>query len=526
MNRSGFFILLLIACICQAGHTIARPGAGDTLQTIAYTYQDSIDLRHPWYQSGNAAALSAYPLGRKQLIYAAGHLEQGDFRRPQQGREQQQLTVFSEGYQPYRNAVFYGKFRYRQQTGQEVRWTSILNPFRGTPYILADSIGGRWKKQLFELQAKAAAPLNAARSMHAALDLSYQTSTGARQNDPRPLSYVNELTVKPAIFWRFHPGHQAGAYLTYGHFQEEIGVEIRRNNFNYGLYKLKGLGVHDAPLTTSSGLSRKYNGHRKGAALQYGWTMPAFELLAEAAYYDYTERVTDNVTRPMQSGIYREQTALAAITVSWSRNYEQQLRAELHYRPGEGTEIHQVPDPSNSFGYITVLEGVFYEATNTGGRISYLISGRHTPEGSLWLIRTSAALARMDKAYVEAARPVSQQIDRVSIDASGEIGLRPRWRIGIKAAYQHVPAAALSPVAAPSLLKVYQELTIPDHAYLSSNHLYADASVRYLFRNHQANRSRFFIKGGGSMIRQLHTEYPRQTGQYRYGATAGIGILY
>src|SRR5690606_23474249 len=159
-------------------------------------------------------------------------------------------------------------------------------------------------------------------------------------------------------------------------------------------------------------------------------------------------------------------------------------------------------DPSNSFGYITVLEGIFYEATHTGGRVSYLISGGNTPEGSSWLIRASAALGRTDQAYLETARPVSQQIDRIDLGVSGEIRLHPRWRVWIKAAYLHVPAATLSPVAAPSLLKVYQELTVPDFAYLSSNHLYADGSVRYLFGNRQANRARLFISGNGGIIRQ------------------------
>lgn len=299
-------IRIILFCCALPLVVFSQRQPADTAHSPHIISPQQIPLLRPWLHTQNAAGLQLSNVPTAGYTAFGALLENGDFKKSQQAADDRQFGFHSSRYQRLKKGVIYGSFNYIQQWSNQVNWSDVLDPYRGTPYIIADSIGGNWKKQRYDLELKAAtAPLLGERMVLGA-GIKYSVFTGARQNDPRPLNNAGELTLTPSLVYRLGKNQQLGINGVYGFYKEDISFELKNTNVTHSLYKLLGLGqVTSPPSILATAASRYYKGKKYGAALQYNIGSENWQWLTEAAYTTYTEQVTDGSGIPLLSGTYK-----------------------------------------------------------------------------------------------------------------------------------------------------------------------------------------------------------------------------
>ncbi len=520
MRRAVFLIVMIfLGCIHP---TAAQEKAADSLTADAAQW-DLLARQYPWLQTSNAAAVNQLDRLAYGRTYAGYAYTGGGYHRPQEASTDKQLQFRSERYQPLGKAGFYGLFEYRQDWANNIQWSDVLDPFRGSPYLLADSVGGDWKKQFFHLEAKAATAPLANGKLTPGLGISYQANTGARQNDPRPLSYVNQLDLSPSAIYQINSRQQAGLSGHYGYFKEDIDIELRRNDRIYGIYKLKGLGMHNTPEPTSSGASRGYSGRSWGGEAQYRLEASSgAAFLSSLSYGTYLENTRDGITSPRNGGQYKRQSIQFNNSLQWGQRYLQQFRAALQYEKGTGREYHQEYDnPSSS--YQTIFQAIFYRSELRTGTLAYQI---YQPYGSRrlhWLAEAKVTYTGLSNDYL-LSQPGSQQADLLEYQLSGKWHPGRQWQVSAGAGYRQCLRQSLS--SSGGSPEVANGLLYPDHDYLSSQGWQAQAGLRYQFWMPRAKNTAFFIEGLG-IFRQRTDQvlYPGY-GNSRQYLSFSIGVYY
>lgn len=523
-------IQLLICGLVQSQSAMES----DTVTDLSLKWQN-LTLRNPWLLTPNAAGLKDGVVPAIGSTYIGTHQEQGDFKRPQQALTKQSYLFHSERYQPVKNGVFYGSFRFEQQKEEAVHWNDVMDPYRGTPYVLADSLGGDWKKQVFQLNLKAASAKIANR-LSLGAGVVYNLSTGARQNDPRPLNYVNELDFKPALLFEISGIHAAGLTGTYGFYKEEVSLLNNKSELLQKVFKLKGLAVHDAPSLFSSSFTRLYDGTKKGAELQYAFTKSGdqnFKWLSSFGFQDYTEDVRDGVTKPTNGGRYKQTTYhLTSIMTRSNDAFIQQLQFSFLKMNGKGREYHQTYDPVSTL-WLTTFDAIFYTRSSTTANVAWELARAAKHDGFKWKTRASAGYNKLDAAYLYSF-PVSQNLEtgNVNLGAWRTWSFKSRNNLLLSAEGTYV--FPLSNVLRYTDGNGYtnqsiKEILVPDHAYLASKAIKAGLSIQYTFGSNKPDaqfHNQFYVKGAGEIARPLNGEVIPGPNGNRKNFALTIGAFY
>ncbi|SEW43198.1 hypothetical protein SAMN04488122_3187 [Chitinophaga arvensicola] len=457
---------------------------------------EQVPLLRPWLQTQNAAGLQWSDVPAAGYTAFGTQQENGDFKKSQQPESDRQLLFHSSRYQPLKKGVLYGSFNYIQQWSGQVHWSDVLNPYRGTPYIMADSIGGDWKKQRYDLELKAATARLANNKLVLGAGVRYSVYTGARQNDPRPLNNAGELTLTPSLVYQLGKRQQIGLSGLYGFYKEDISFELKNTNVTHSLYKLLGLGqVSSPPSILAVSASRYYNGKKYGGALQYSISGQHWQWLTEASYASYTEKVTDGSGIPLLSGTWKKKDyQLRSVWQYTAADYAHRITAVYKMNDGSGIESHQ--KLVDGF-WQTILEATFYTATQSTGRLEYLLMKQRTKDQYAWYAKAGITWSDTENKYLV---PVSrQQYSSLRYDITAARNWSLGTYSGIEAQVQAAYRTNLNAYLNYSLMTnssniVAQQVLYPDHDYYTANAVEAGASVQYHFSWKEAAAARFFLR--------------------------------
>lgn len=463
-----------------------------------------VTLLRPWLQTQNASGLKLSDIPVAGYTYLGGRMEDGTFKKSQQPETDQQLLFHSSRYQPLKGGVIYGSFNYTQQNSRNVYWNDLLDPYRGTPYNIVDSIGGNWKKQQFDMEVKAATGLLAHDKLILGAGLKYSVGTGARQNDPRPLNNAGDFHIRPSLIYLLGKRHQVGINGLYGFFNESVSFEVKNLMYNHNLYKLLGLGQYASPPTILSGnASRNYNAKRYGGALQYNYQGNKWQWLTEVAYTNYVENVTDGSGLPLAGGTYKRQEYGGSSTWQYTPgNYAHQVRLQYKMIDGSGIESHQ--KMIDGF-WQTILEAKFYTASESAARLEYMLVKNRSQSQYTWYAKASISWNDVENKYLI---PYSRQhFSNIRYDVTGAY----TWSLGkysgleaqIYGAYQTNMDAYLNYVLMTTGTNIVaQKVLYPDHDYSTANAVTAGAGIQYHFSWKEAAAARFFIKLNAATIQR------------------------
>ncbi|MBQ4279596.1 MAG: hypothetical protein IJC16_06560 [Rikenellaceae bacterium] len=316
---------------------VARTALKLTPLDVAYFKETAYTLA-----AGNASALV---LGR-QVAYSDLSLglgiENGSFHRPQQAAHIFNYGLDAEGAMTLGKLYVSGGFRFLQSKEDDVKFNSILDPYRGTPYIIADSTGGDWTKQAYDLWAQGTSPLIAdvvAFGLRAGINV----NRGAKKIDPRPQSNSNAISVSPSVTLRYRAHALSGDY-TYRRFRENTNLMLYNSSEAQKIYLLKGMGQYIYDIFSANERERQYKGDGHTAGVEYHFDMRRFHLLVRGTYENYVEEASDiENNKPRKRGRIYENNYGARLVASYTGDrLTHQLEAEYRDDERSGREIIQV----------------------------------------------------------------------------------------------------------------------------------------------------------------------------------------
>lgn len=310
---------------------------------------------HLWFQTNNAAGLT--PGGRLDFseLYLGAFVENGKYHRPQQSDKSTDYLFSAKGGLSIGQIYLTGNFNFKQAFDDGMEYTSVLNPYRGTPYIIADSTGGDWRRQAYDMSVRAASPVwfNCL-SVGIGIDLAVER--GAKKTDPRPQGNSNQLNVYPSFAFLFGE-HSFGGVYKYRRFREDTDLMLYNAGEHQKLYLLRGLGQYFFETFNTTQRQRNYTGSGNGGSLQYAYKGERFSAFLSGNYAIYREDTDDidqDRNRPKRIGKLDETEFSGSLNLSLKTSgLLHKLDVQYSSTERKGTEIGQRFAQTD---YITVSE--------------------------------------------------------------------------------------------------------------------------------------------------------------------------
>lgn len=241
--------------------------------------------------------------------------------------------VSVEGFKQVGQIHFFGGFSYGISTLNGQKWNNVLMPSSGNPYLLADSIGGDYNNELFDIRGAMASSLNDRLTWGIAA--SYKGGSSSDENDPRALIDAVRYSIRPGILYRFSRW-SLGADIGMEGYAEKIGMESYHGTSNFVFFQFQGLGNYFPDSGNSH--SRRYKGRAAGGNIQFGWEERNRENIFQLGYKHNEEESEDGSTSaPFKSGDYKENRFSISNLFSLKRNDITQIaKLSFDYIPSKG----------------------------------------------------------------------------------------------------------------------------------------------------------------------------------------------
>lgn len=519
------FILIVSVFSCSSLRAQQTPL--DT-NTVLPHYALLLPYQAAWKNSNNAAGLFRDSLLLYGKIALSYQNTSGKYKLAQQAKNSQQVNFETERYLKLGKGLFYGRFSYTQQWEKEVRLTDVLDPYRGTPYLWADSIGGDWKKQLYALQLKASTPALLNGKLHLGLSADLNVATGARQNDPRPLSTNNQIKIYPAMVWNIAAHHSLGLNAIYERYREDISLETKNTDYNHRLYRFLGLGQLELPTTFTSSASRVYQGSQLGGNIQYQFKRNNIDWLSNLGYKSGDEQVAEGSSIPRKSGTWKQASYFISSQLNLkSEKYQHRLALDLKRVQDTGVEFHEIYNATTKT-WQTILEADFYLANTDHAQLAYTFIKKRSAFDFSWLAEGGINYLALDKNYV---LPLSiQQISNAEIWVRGlknlplganslHVGARFGYTKNLSQSLHFIPITADRTLAA-------REVLYPDYGYLGTDFFSANANIQYNFKLKNAKGTSFFAKADYTLQQNTNAPIYGDAKGQRHFLNISLGAFY
>lgn len=294
------------------------------------------------FDRSDASALALGQWKSYSNIYVGINYKDGTFHRPQQSSSATDYLFSAEGALKMGEYRIAGGFALEQSYNKNVRFNSIIDPYRGTPYILADSTGGNWQKQSYALWAKGASPFFY-NLVSVGLDLQLNVDRGSKKIDPRPQSNVNSISVAPSVTLKQND-FSLGAYIRYRRFRENSNLILYNTSEPQKIYMLKGMGQYVYDIFSNNERERKYQGDGLGYGLTFGVNKEHTSMDVYMDYANYTEDAMDiESNKPRERGRLYETRYTGGTHINiYSERAKHLIAASYFWQERSGREIIQI----------------------------------------------------------------------------------------------------------------------------------------------------------------------------------------
>lgn len=378
-----------------------------------------------WINTLNSAGLNLSDIFCYTDVNVGYTYTKGGFRRQQEGNKNDGFLFNAEGTTTLKGAYLWGKFSIETEKKRNARFNaSIIDPFRGMPYIIADDRSSDWRLQYYCLETRISTP-KLLDKLYAGTGISYRVSTGAKQLDPRPQNRYYALEITPSIVWTVNDRHNLGATGYYKNMHETSDIEFKNSYQDATFYYLEGLGAFTQ--TTGTGRHRDYRGNAFGGELQYSIQSERFDFLLSAGYiYDY-ENVIDRTQKIINDAKTVSDNYSGQMTLVFKgEKYRHLLLANASYQNINGIFYDKVKDPDDP----TVGQIILYEKTRSKFKTTRLNVEYDTyklrPEGYSWCAGAKINYLILQDEYLLPQPGVAssfQNIHRYDFDIHGKYNI-------------------------------------------------------------------------------------------------------
>ncbi len=301
----------------------------------------NFSLSSPTFSS---SAFEARPEWSEVGLYT--HYETGALHRVQTGESIHSMGFSSEGSFRDGRLFLYGKFNFCQEKKNRVRFTSHLEPYRGTPYDLADTLASDWKVQNYDVAGKMAYELVPG-LLSMGLEGKIEVARGAKQIDPRPRTNNNSIEFTPSL--SLHAGgHVLSIGGSYDLFRENMNMILYNASEPQKLYEFKGLGQYTYSIFSTTSRDRKYGGNGLSGVLSYQYEKQGNGVFLSGKYRNYGETASDMDNGKLKDlgKFFSDQWTFQLRAHFRSSRLVQSLDLEYFLADQSGREYFQVFDPS------------------------------------------------------------------------------------------------------------------------------------------------------------------------------------
>jgi hypothetical protein len=366
MNKIQYVRIFFPALILFAAN---RPLPGQVPLNTPAAYEQ-MKQKSQWMQTTNAAGLLLDNPVDYTEVSASYDSYKGNFHRPQQGESGNGVAFGVEGAVKLKKFYTWGKFTYTRSTAEDVQYNAaVIDPFRGMPYLVADTNKSEWRYQVYDLAFRVATPQTAG-NLSFGLEGAYQVISGAKQRDIRAENYFYLIRVRPGMVYSVNDRHYVGINLDYYNKKEESNLSNVNTDYSQEYYVLYGLGAATRGL--GSGQTTNYEGNSVGGGLQYNFR-GAFNLLLSSTYNYEVEDAGVSFTEPREAFTIKGRIWDSKLQLS--KAYERLTHfAEAGFtnREADGIEYVTVYDNTEAQeGYVTLHSDIRSKYTTRLARFDY-----------------------------------------------------------------------------------------------------------------------------------------------------------
>ncbi len=438
--------------------------------------------RRVWFNSSNAAGAVFDNTDNYTHLKIQYDIEQGDYRRPQQGRDVKDLNVYCEGFMDLGSAYVWGEFSFDHQNAGDVGYNaSVTDPYRGMPYYYIDTYHSDWRNQFYNMKFRASTPLYWNRIAFGIEGL-YRASLAAKQRDIRVDTRFFELELVPGVVYEFLPGHRLGADFRFAAIKEDSRMSRAYSYTDHDYYMLYGLGV--ARKYMGGGTNINYHGNRYGGALQYNFATKGFNLLLEGRYSRKVENMDISYSDPRKEASTDEDLLDIALDMQFTGlRFSNFVRVGYVDRGIKGIQYLTQHDNTDSFqGWMDIFHSVRSTYDTRSAALEYSLL-RNRDEEYVWRVDLGGTYTSLSDRYLLPECRKNSENLYVHLDAryNFKIGesLRRRLLVGIGGGYNGNLSGNYSYTASnPDYLTV-NDIERVDENYLTSDWYNIRASVEY-----------------------------------------------
>ncbi|MBV7533078.1 DUF6850 family outer membrane beta-barrel protein [Chitinophaga sp. sic0106] len=511
-------LYITMMLVAAGGAAVAQSQNTNTPASYELRQQRSL-----WEQSGNPAGLKLDRPYQFSTLKAGYEGYDGDFRRPQEGASGNRQLVETAGGVFLDSFYLSGKFSYRREQVKDAKFNaSIIDPFRGMPYIIADLNPSDWIQQHYNLQFQVASPTYGRWSW--GLGGSYNASSGAKQRDIRTENYYYAITVTPGVVYSISPKHHVGLNATYKNTKEEASMKNVNTYVDQVYYELFGLGTAVSQL--GSGRTNNYEGDSWGGGLQYQYKGNV-TLLANLNYLVEAEDLIISFTTPRDGGSVLRKLWQAGIGLQKeSDKLLHTLQAQYYNRHIDGIQyVTQRDNSSAQQGWVTLAKYIrsTYKTQELG--LNYSITGKKGHDDYSWKADFAALYSKLNDEYI---LPHSwKNTENVYFQVGGKknfslggdresrllVGLRAGYNRNLNGSYQYNGQHPEYPTVT--------ELETNDYRYLASDFVRFELPLTYSLHIGKDNKRVLFVNAYGRYTKANSFDF---NNRYTYGGSVGVNF--
>ena len=364
LKRSYVFIVLLVSAL--SGYS------GDSLQTNSFNSQRIFDVENLWLKTGNVSGLFFNHDNELILFDAGANMRNGDFHRVSEDGDISRYSFNTSSYQSIGEKIFAsGKFEYNNMDADGARWSGTYDPYRGNPYLLADSLSGTsWHKENYRLGGQMAYVLSDKLILGCGVE--YFAAVAAKQKDPRPENTITSFAIHPSLIIKKN-NYNLGVDIGYKNRKEQIDYYTYRSNFNSTFFMFKGFGFYSKEIDT--GFNRFQTASEMTGGIQFEKEFSGMQNLTELRFNYSFEGIEDGSSTIIKEDggnwatyeiVLNEQ--LKKVTGKNTHLFE----ANLSFFNGDGTELTQDKvNEGDHVEYVTIAENLKFNRQIISGELAY-----------------------------------------------------------------------------------------------------------------------------------------------------------
>ncbi|MCS4226478.1 DUF6850 family outer membrane beta-barrel protein [Sphingobacterium sp. BIGb0165] len=480
------------------------------------------EQRRLWKNQGSAAALRLDTIIRYSTLNIGHYAYSGNYRRPQQPKSGDEQSLSTWGNITLGKFYVEGGFGYSRENLRQVGFNaSIIDPYRGMPYLVADTNASDWRNQHYALDFRIASPIY---HNHWSLGLEgrYNASSGAKQRDIRSENYYYSLYLSPSLM--YHNGrHHLGTSFIYQDTKEESSQSLVNVYVNQQYYSLLGLGHAVAAL--GGGGVYNYQNESRGLGLHYEYSGP-IRALFSGSYRWEAEDVNSSYSNPMPVGTVSRKI-LSVNTAFLKENDTQLHRLDANFWSREMKGIEYVvkrvnQENQNYWDILSKDVRSTYKARSAEVNYTFL---KKSKIGYDWKFNVGLQYQQTDDRYNIPGSYRKTETLLYQLTAARQLRLSPRLAqvlmLGLEASYRHNIAADYVYKGNFPEYPIVNQLEMGDIAWFQANVLALQVPIRYSRRIKEKAKPYVYIQTEGNLIMPSGSFYQDRTA---YRLTLGLNF--